>query len=281
MSCKVRIVIEGHEPVTKVEGIMKDLQDTLRPGVEICYLTGCLGDPGSADFRIWHFPGENHFQMRARLPELVGECEWVALMEDHNVIDIDWVAAVLKAVDQASPTTNLIQGPVSNLRSTEPWSWASFLFGSALLWAPSPPEPVSPNRFNCAIRRSAMGTERWRVGGFEYAFVPSLASQMEFVPQLVLDHVQRQTMASAVEHHWSNGCAAASLFPGGRSQALEHCKMMVTRRTSVVMEAARAQPTHRLPPLTQARVFALCLAHAAGCYYGLVLGSGKSAWRLE
>ncbi len=282
MSTKVQIVVEGHDRASKVSALMASLHSQLLPGVTISYLTGCIGDPGPADFQVWHFEGENHFQLRSRLPELVGDCEWVVLLEDHNAIDGDWIPAILDAVDRAHADTQIVVGPLSNKRSTEPWSWASFLVGSGLHWAPRPLVPIPPNRFNCAIRRSIFGSARLEEGEFEFQTLPGMIGQTELAPDMVVDHIQHQTITSALQHHWCNGRAAATLFPGGRPQALMHIKIMGTKRTTVVRDAIRAHPERaQLPPGTNARIFCLCLMHAAGCWWGTTFGTGRAAWELE
>lgn len=259
-------------------------------GMRVCFLTGLEGDPGSYPHpavAIAHFPGDNIFQLRSRLPEVVGDCDWLILLEDHNAIGPDWIQGVFQAIASAKPDTRILIGQATNKETTSNWSWASFLTSSGFHWYPMADRPVLPTLYNCAVRRELLGTERWNTGEYEYNILGELALKAQAAPTMELDHQQNHTMFSALAHHWHNGRVAGALLadnklPGQNARYYTHAKNVLTLRWPALKDILQTHPKRDMfPKNTVAMVRLLVFTHTVATLWGGWFGGGRSFWYLE
>ncbi len=290
MTTKITVCFAGNEGIAKVRGMLDSITQQWVEGMRICYLTGIEQDSGSYPHpavEIAHHPGENIFQLRTRLPKVAGDCDWVVLLEDHNTIGPGWVQGILEAIASAEDDTKILIGQATNVETTSPWSWASFLTSSGFHWYPTADRPVLPTLYNCAVRRAVLGTERWATGEYEFNILAEIALKAQAAPSMVLDHRQHHTMLSAIEHHWHNGRAAGALLaelklPGQKPRYYTHVRNVLTQRWPALRDILLTHPKKNLyPSSTAAKVRVLVWAHIAAALWGGWFGGGRSFWRLE
>jgi len=236
--------------------------------------------------RMLHYPGESVFHLRSRIPALAGECEWVVILEDHNLIDDSWVANIRSALDRCGPDVSMLVGAATNERSTDAWSWANFISVLGFHWAPVIQKPLEPLGFNVAIRRSLLGRERLAVSQYESEIVPKAMKTARADAEFPVDHMQFRRFPEVLYYHWCNGRATGAGMRDFTAKGLQHVRDHA-RNTSFIHQkrlraVLRKHPLRdRLPRGTRVRMQVLALAHSLGALYGGRFGPGRSWFALE
>ena len=83
--------------------------------------------------------GASIYHLRALIPTLAQPGGWAVVLEDHCLPPPGWGRALRDALATASAPVLL--AAVTNRRSTETWSWASYLFSFAFHWPPMAATP--------------------------------------------------------------------------------------------------------------------------------------------
>ena len=84
------VFIVTSEPVEKVLPITGKLENSEFRTFATHVLSGAseIGDLKRIgdSIRVSHFPGESVFHLRSRIPALARNCEWIVVLEDHNLV---------------------------------------------------------------------------------------------------------------------------------------------------------------------------------------------------
>ncbi len=228
-------------------------------------------------------PGASVFELRARLPAVLKEVGWVALVEDHAVPHAGWVAAVEAAVRSASPDQLALTSTVSNHLSTSTWSWASFLFNFAYHWHPSAAIKLPGTVTTLVFRRDLVGRRPLPIHAFEQ-FV--LGRRGPVPPGMVVDHNQPLNWWEASVHTYENGRVTGSALRRHHNSPRSAMREMVGwvngGRIREIRTLLEQHPERdRLPRGTLLRMRWISACHGLGVVIGTIIGGGQSHRRLE
>jgi hypothetical protein len=284
------VFIVTAEPIDKVLTVGCELQKSAADFFSANVLSGApdigartaIGDA----VRVYHYPDESVFHLRSRIPELAGECEWVVILEDHNLIDDSWIENIRSAMDRCGPDVSILVGTATNERSTDAWSWANFISVLGFHWAPMIQTPLEPLGFNVAIRRSLLGNGRLAVGQYESEIVPAAMKAAHADPGFPVDHMQFRRFPEVIYYHWCNGRATGAgmrdFSKRGSSLVRDHARDTTFVRQKRLRAVLRNHPLRdQLPRGTRLRMQLLALAHSLGALYGGRFGAGRSWFALE
>jgi hypothetical protein len=283
----INLVLVTADPLAKVADVLAALID--RPAdVQLTVVSGCaadLSEPGMTGARLLRFPGETPFDLRRRLPEVVGDAEWLLLLEDHNHLDRSWLERLRQAVATAAPGVRMIRGGADNRTSTDRWSWANFLMVLGFHWTPWQADAPEAMFFNVAFRRSLLPAGPMEAGEFEVRVMARLAEECT-AGDFPIDHVQFRQFPGILLYHWCNGRVTGAAMrrhhQDGWWQVLRHARRVVGERVRLLAAHVGRHPRGAsLPSGTLARVAALSACHAAGALWGGLAGAGDAARRLE
>lgn len=233
-----------------------------------------------------HFPGETVWHLRRRLPELVSDCEWLLLLEDHNQPLPGWLPALREVLARTPAGTTAVLGATSNLTSTEPWSWANFLTVQCFHWTPQLSIPVRPLPFNAAFRRRLLPSGPWTLGYFETQVMRTLMRQATGDAGFPVDHIQHRPFPGVLRYHHANGRATGAYLRQHAATPARHLGIhllhVLLQRPWQAFQQTRHHPlAGSLPRGTRARMYALSIAHAAGAVHGFLRGEGRALELLE
>jgi len=247
-----------------------------------------LGDITQIDetVNVSHYPGESVFHLRSRIPALAGNCEWVVILEDHNLIEETWPTKVQAALQRCDPDDMAIIGAATNTRSTDEWSWANFICVLGFHWSPEIGTPLQPLGFNVAFRRSMFGHERLALGQYEHEIVPRAMRAARPDRSFPVDHMQFRRFPEVVYYHWCNGRVTGAgmrkFMKGGKRHVYKHAHNTTFPRQRTLREVMRSHPLGaELPGGTSIRAQLLAVAHSLGAIYGGWFGVGRAPWALE
>jgi hypothetical protein len=281
------LVLVTADPLAKIKPVIAMLID--RPAdVQLTVVSGCatdLDEPAMARVRLLRFPGETPFDLRRRLPDVVGDAEWLLLLEDHNHLDRSWLERLKDAVATAAPGVRMIRGGADNRTSTDRWSWANFLMVLGFHWTPRQADAPEAMFFNVAFRRSVLPACSLAVGEFEVRVMATLAEEST-AGDFPIDHVQFRRFPGVLLYHWCNGRVTGAAMRrhhrDGWWQVLRHARRVVGERVRLLATHVAGHPhATSLPGGTLARVAALSACHAAGALWGGLAGPGDAARHLE
>jgi hypothetical protein len=241
--------------------------------------------PGRAE--LVNFPNNSVFHLRMRIPSIARDARWLALLEDHNAVPARWLAVIHALIDRPADQTSAYIGTISNLTSTSPWSWASFLMNFALHWRPVQESRTSlPIISNVVFSRALLPPVDFEFGEFESKFLPAVCRNAPVLNELWLDHVQHSGFVRATTLQFHNARVAGSRMRMGSPDAgtglkngLRH---LVISRMRTVKPAIDAHPLKKeLPRFTTLRMRWLALVIGVGFVWGSCFGHGSSPWKLE
>lgn len=228
-------------------------------------------------------PGASVFELRAKLPSVLKEVGWVALVEDHAVPHAGWVGAVEAAVRSASPDQVALTSTVTNHLSTSTWSWASFLFNFAYHWYPSAAPDLPGTVTTLVFRRDLVGRRPLPI----HAFEQFILGRRGPVPSgMVVDHNQPLNWWGASIHTYENGRVTGSALRRHQDSPRSAMRDMVgwvnRGRIREIRTLLEQHPErHRLPRGTLLRMRWISACHGLGVVTGAIIGGGPSHRRLE
>ena len=284
------VFIVTSEPVEKVLPITGKLENSEFRTFATHVISGApeIGDLKRIDksIRVSHFPGESVFHLRSRIPALARNCEWIVILEDHNLVDNSWPGLVKSALDRCDPGVAVIIGAATNTRSTDKWSWANFLCVLGFHWAPEIQTPLEPLGFNVALKRAMLGQKRFALGQYESEIVPLAMKSAQPDPSFPVDHMQFRCFPEVVYYHWCNGRVTGAgmrkFTPGRMSHVYDHANNTCFRRQRLLREILQRHPLKgELPRGTTMRMQLLAVAHSLGALFGGWFGVGRAPWALE
>ena len=229
------------------------------------------------------FPGESVFQLRARLPTILREAAWVAILEDHTVPMPGWLDGVVHALEKAKLDTVAFTGTAANETSTSPWSWANFLFNFWSHWHPSAAAELTGTVATTIFRRDLVGSRPLKIYQFE-EFI--LGQRGPVINDFPVNHIQVTTWWEATSHVFDNGRVAGSAI---RRNSLSPSRTLgsgvrwvLGGRSKEIAMVLRDHPRFpELPPGTLARIRWIAWCHSAGAIFGALFGGGRAHKRLE
>ena len=233
------------------------------------------------DFHV--FPGESVFQLRARLPTILREAAWVAVLEDHAMPMPGWVDGATRAIQNVPQDTLSFTGSAANETSTRPWSWASFLFNFWQHWHPSAASRLQGTVGTTVFRRDLVGSRPLRIHEFEELILGRRGPVVNGFP---VNHIQVTTWWVATARVFDNGRVAGSAIRRNSlspSRTLKDAvRWAVGGRNREIALTLRDHPrAAELPSGTMWRVRWIALCHSAGAIFGALVGSGRAQKRLE
>jgi len=289
-ACSLHIVIVSHDPPSKVAPILDILRDHASPVFGITVLTSDETPPGPSlrhDFVSFrHCPSQSIFQMRALIPALVGECDWVVILEDHNHPSEAWATTLPHVLTEQPTEVQLVIGTLTNRQSISSWCWANFIAVLGAHWHPVTLTPVEMLVFNTAIRRACLGYARLPFGAFENQLMPQLLGSAYVSDQIPVDHYQPTGFVKATLSHWRNGKTTGDIIrqreDSWLTSLMAHSAFTLSKRYLRITRGLRRNPNAKdLPSGTIERVFYLSVVHVAGAIYGGLFGAGRAPWKLE
>lgn len=284
------VFIVTAEPVEKVLPVARVLGKSRLETFSTHVLSGAeeIGDLSKIceTVNVSHFPGESVFHLRSRIPALAGNCEWVVILEDHNLIEESWPKHIQAALERCEPGVTALIGTATNTRSTDKWSWANFLCVLGFHWSPEIRVPLEPLGFNVALRRSLLGREGLALGQYEYEIVPKAMQAARPDPSFPVDHMQFRRFPEVVYYHWCNGRVTGAgmreFMSGGKRHVYKHARNTTFLRQRILRKVVRSHPLRAdLPGGTCLRTQLLAIAHSLGAIYGGWFGVGRAPWALE
>ncbi|MBT5032174.1 MAG: hypothetical protein HOM55_07755 [Proteobacteria bacterium] len=291
---KKRIIFEvfivTREPFAKVRPVLRELEKSNVNGFSVHVLSGAseIGNINqvSKQITVSSFPGESVFHLRSRIPALAKPCEWVVILEDHNIVGENWPELVASSLSKVGTDIIMVVGAATNLKSTDPWSWANFLSVFGFHWAPIIQEPTEAIGFNVCIRRKFIGVGRLELGEYETEIVPAAMKSAIADPSFPVDHMQFRKFPEVLYHHWYNGRVTGSFMrkfdASGFRKVLDHARNTTFRRQRILKRIIKCHPNRdSLPKSIGVRMLALAIAHSLGCIYGGLTGVGRAPWELE
>jgi hypothetical protein len=284
------VFIVTGEPVEKVLPVARELGKSRFKSFSTHVISGAaeIGDRAQIDqaVKVSHYPGESVFHLRSRIPALADDCEWIVILEDHNIIDASWPGLVQAALDRCEPDVSALIGSATNTRSTDNWSWANFLCVLGFHWAPEIRTPLEPLGFNVALRRSLLGRDVLALGQYEYEIVPQVMQAARPDPSFPVDHMQFRRFPEVAYYHWCNGKVTGAgmreFAAEGMGHVYDHAHNTTFRRQRLLRQVLKRHPLRaQLPRGTALRTQLLAVAHSLGAIYGGWFGPGKAPWALE
>ena len=277
------------DPLKKIEPIIARL---LSDNPEDILVTIVSGRAAEADERephgvqVMRFPGESVLHLRQRIPEIIGDAQWVILLEDHNHIDDGWLSDLRRTLAEAPEHVTAIMGGADNRTSMDPWSWANFIMVLGLHWAPCAQPPAEPLYFNVAFRRGMFPAKRFALGEFETEALARLMTCDSSATPFPIDHVQYRAFPGVLYYHWCNGRMSGAIMrqntKDGYRHVTRHALRVVGKRMRLLEKIVKTHPkAGKLPPGTIIRTRILAVCHAAGALAGGIIGYGGAPWQLE
>jgi hypothetical protein len=281
------VILSGEEwPKCRrtIEAIVPSLTD------RIC-LTVLCGEPGPEPFpyaqpgrvELVVVPGLSVFQLRARLPALLKETMWVAMLEDHTEPLPGWLDGVRAVLPTLDDKTLTISGSVVNQNSTDAWSWANFLFNFAWHWHPAASETLPGTVATTLFRRDLVGLRPFEVFRSE----PALLGRKGPVSNVfTINHIQHTNWWTATIHVFDNGRVAGGGIrrntESPRREAWNMVRYVTGPRIGEIAAVLEAHPRYaELPSGTIPRIRWISLCHSVGVLFGVVVGGGGAHKRLE
>lgn len=284
------VFIVTGEPIEKVRPVLCELEKSNLSTFSVHVLSGAseIGDISQISKRIAvsNFPGDSVFHLRSRIPALAKPCDWVVILEDHNLVGEKWPERVASSLSKAGTEVNMVIGAATNHASTDPWSWANFMCGFGFHWAPIIQEPAEPIGFNIVLRRNFLGVDRLELGAYETEVVSAAMESVKADPSFPVDHRQFRKFPEVLHYHWCNGRVTGSLMrkfdASGMRKVFSHARNTTFRRQRILREIIKHHPNQdNLPRGTGVRMLMLAIAHSLGCIYGSLAGVGRAPWKLE
>ncbi len=229
------------------------------------------------------FPGESIFQLRTRLPTLLVESGWVAVLEDHSVPTDSWLDAVMTAIAEADADTLAFTGTAVNLDSTSPWSWANFLFNFYQHWNPTEADRLTGTVATTLFRRDIVGARPIPLFHFEEFL---LGRQMIVRNDMAVNHVQHTTFWEATTHVIDNGMVYGASIrrnaPSPRRASIDSVRWVLGGRMRDMAGVLARHPARGvLPAGTLLRLRWIAWCHSLGVVKGILFGGGRAHVRLE
>jgi hypothetical protein len=282
----LHIVFVSREGWSKMQSAFRELVPQLGPRHWLSVLCGAEDKeafPHFAGTELQVFPGESVFELRARLPTILKEAEWVAVLEDHATPMPGWLVGIMRAIQRTTLETLIFSGTAANETSTSPWSWANFLFNFWQHWHPSAADQLNGTVATTVFRRDLVGSRPLRIYQFEN-FI--LGQRGPVVNDFPVNHFQATTCWQATCHVFDNGRVAGSAIRRNSLSPSSTLKSMVRwvsgGRNREIAMVLREHPRFReLPPATLMRVRWIAWCHSAGAIFGALFGGGRAHKRLE
>ena len=251
---------------------------------EVCFFTGTNevgANPHPDLVKIYHYPGAHNFELRSKLCAAKFSFDAVILVEDHNVIDREWLTMIDEIMDKG-PLDHPIQGLVTNHASVTLGGWSSFLATGALLSKYSYTDEVkSVIPYNLIIPTTKLPKEDQPDGYFEFQLLETLCQVVEVKTDLLIGHEQHLNVVEAMIGHWSNGCSAGWLTRTRGKTVLPSIKYVLAYRVPFLLRNLNTRRQPNLPLGTKALACWLMLVHSCGLIWGARFGAGRAFWRLE
>ncbi|MEO0342688.1 MAG: hypothetical protein AAF198_04550 [Pseudomonadota bacterium] len=288
--CKIVVYTITHDPFEKVRPVYEPLLEHLNDAFRLIIVSNhpdfCAPPDASPFATFKRVEKDSIFHMRARIPKLVGDCDWLIILEDHNHPSPDWAPHLLQTLLDQEDHVNLVIGTVTNAKSQSLWSWANFIAVLGAHWHPLTQLPVESLAFNTAIRRDRLPKKALQLGALETKIIPSLMPDARPLSSFPVDHYQNRTIVSATLSHWRNGRTTGSLLrtneTGGAKTVAAHALFTITTRHQRLSQTILSHPNFcQLPRFTLLRCRYLALVHAVGAFWGFWFGHGAAPWKLE
>jgi hypothetical protein len=282
----LQIVIVSGEEWSKCRPALEAVLPDLRPGQFLTVLYGeaeAQPPPQLPHTEFLLFAGESVFEMRSRLPEIIRDAKWVALLEDHVVPLPGWIAGVSAAI--ASPPAELESFSASavNETSTARWDWPNFLFNFAFHWNPGAGTDQPMTVATAIFRRDLLGATRLPLHEFE---LKVLGRPGPILNDVAVNHIQRVGFLDASMHVFDNGLVSGDamrvLDPNARKNTIAAVLKVQGERQRQIKAFLKAHPRWpALPRGTLLRLRWIALCHSLGVLVGATFGSGDAHRRLE
>jgi hypothetical protein len=282
----LNILIISGDPWSKARRSIDQLAPRLTGRMQLTLVCGqadATPFPDHPRMALALFPGESIFQLRARLPGLLAESGWIAVLEDHSVPTDGWLDAVMAAIEEADAETLAFTGTALNLESTSAWSWANFLFNFYQHWSPGEAQHLTGTVATALFRRDMVGVRPLPLFHFEEFL---LGRQMPVRNGMTVNHVQHTTGWEATIHVIDNGMVyGASLrrsSPAPRRALVQSIGWVLGGRMRHMAELLRRHPAReQLPRGTLLRLRWIAWCHSLGVVKGALFGGGRAHIRLE
>lgn len=282
----LQIVVVSGDGWTKCRETIHSILARLSPRVLLTVMCGERDEvewvhyPG-VELHVFH--GASVFDLRARIPSLLKECGWVALVEDHATPHRDWLPEALRAVGEMPEHILSFSGTVTNDVTRSGWGWANFLFNFAYHLHPAAAKQLNATVTTLFFRRDLVGIRPLANHEFERRI---LGRRGPVLNAIRVDHAQRTNWWEATTHVFDNGLVAGSsirrLAPSPRTELLNLVKGNMRERLRDISEVLHAHPESRNFPRTiSAQLWWISLCHSSGALLGAVFGSGRAHKRLE
>ena len=215
---------------------------------------------------------------------IAADTEWIALFEDHNVAPAGWLAAADRAMAEAEPLTTALIGPLANLTSVSPWSWANFLDNFAPNWHPISGH-AGPLIANLRVPSRSVAGLGATVRRVRDRAVAKVCRRARVVNDMWTDHVQHRSFITATSCQVHNarvvGALARMSVPSPWPPIADAIRL-ARERPALLSDIIAGHPRSAEPPPTRhcgcAGSPGLCASPTAGtCCFG----PGRSDHHLE
>lgn len=289
----LQILIATGDGLSKVAEQVAGLKAMLGPRDLISILDGSVGkieDDGILEpdrVELIRVPGSSVFHLRQRIPSVAKDRRWIALLEDHNLLDADWVTRVRAILSRSDAATTAVFGTFTNRFAKGGWSWANFLITFARHWHPIEPQNARMTLIgNVIFRRDRLPANDFKFGQFENDFLPRIMDGAVRSDDIPVDHCQSCGFARATALQFHNARVAGACmriaYPDATTGLRRGLRRFLVEQVPEAIAIARRHPAgSEIPRLTGYRMKWLSLAIAAGFVWGSCFGYGRSPWRLE
>lgn len=278
------LAVVSQDGIQKIQTLLDKIVANHSAIKEVCFFTGSseVGpNPYPSLVKIYHHSGSHNFELRAQLSASKFSFDSVILIEDHNIIDREWLTIIDNIMDEGLEDQP-IQGLITNHASVTLGGWASYMATGALLAKYTYTEEVkSIAPYNLIIPTTMLPKQSQPVGYFEFELLPELCQMVEVRSDLLIAHEQHLNVVEAMISHWSNGCSTGGLIKTRRKKVLPHIKHVLVYRVPYLWRNLNARRQPKLPHGTKAFACWLKLVHCCGLIWGSCFGAGRAFWRLE
>jgi hypothetical protein len=247
--------------------------------------TALMPTPPPSWLRLVGIPDDaSIFTLRAQIPALARR-EWVLLLEDHSFVSTPSLDAI-RAIIDGEGDVDLIPFFGKNLTSTTPWGWASFLYGFAQAWAPSPYPPQFSLVTAAVVRRSALGHEApLAEGQWEQQVIPRIfaTGRNKHANEIYIDHVKPLDALSCFAINFNNfriHCVLMRRLGAPLGKILGDGWSALLSRPQGLMDFI-GERRHEAPPGMLWRMRVIGFACLLGSWAGVLFGPGRAAHRLD
>ncbi|MCQ8104542.1 hypothetical protein NP590_10540 [Methylomonas sp. SURF-2] len=283
----LKVVIFSCEQPDKVMDTVGNLLNNEYDDIQVVLATSSIDSvQATGNYQPIHIPDKSVYHLRAHIGQLSQDSEWTLLFEDHNHVDSAYMGYVYQRLKTVPETVSSVYGPLSNKKSTNSWSFASFIMTGGKLWYPIQNAPDESVIFNVAYRSKLLAGKKYQLGEFEREAFKILRGEKVYNPDMIADHYQYRTFPSVMFYHFCNGRASGALCEKSLvrriSWSFRHAKAITGSRFLALKNIIHNhRQQENLPPYLEFQLYILCLSHALGAIYGAWFGVGKALKFLE